>query len=124
MDLVISKEKLLSILKENRAKHHEKFVKAVAIYKEEAVHVLMKNIDNISRGVKLRVVFLLPVPEEHLKDYDRAIHSLELDTRNEIKLDDGEARCYVEDQWNWINSFLSNTVAYSNPTATDGEEED
>ena len=113
MDLVINRQMLVTILIENKDKHHNNFVKAVASYKEKAVEVLKQNIDNISSGKKLRVYFTLPVPEEHTKDYDRAIRSLGLDTRDEIKLTEADARCYVDDQWGWSQSFLSNTVSYN-----------
>jgi hypothetical protein len=123
MDLVIKREQLISILKDNRKDHHEKFVKAVAIYKEKAVEVLKRNIDNISSGKKLRVYFVLPVPEEHLKDYDRAIRSLELDARDEIKLTEQDARNYVDDFWGWSQSYLSNTTAYLDTKRTEEEED-
>ena len=123
MDLVIKREQLISILKDNRKDHHEKFVKAVAIYKEKAVEVLKRNIDNISSGKKLRVYFVLPVPEEHLKDYDRAIRSLELDARDEIKLTEQDARNYVDDFWGWSQSYLSNTTAYLDTERTEEEED-
>jgi hypothetical protein len=112
MDLVIEKQILVSILIKNRDEHHEKFVKAVALYKQKAVEVLKQNIDNISSGKKLRVYFVLPVPEEHVNDYDRIIRFLAIDTRKEIKLTEQEARNYVDDQWGWTQSYLSNTTSY------------
>lgn len=113
MDLVIKRDQLLDILKENRSKHHDNFVKAVAIYKKKAVELLKQNIDNISAGKRMSIIWTLPVPEEHTKDYDRAIRSLSLDARAEVKLSEQDARNYVDDQWNWSNSFLSNTVSYN-----------
>jgi hypothetical protein len=113
MDLVIKRENLVAILKENKNKHHTNFVEAVAKYKIKAVEVLKENIDNISSGKKLRIFFTLPVPEEHTKDYDRAIHSLELDARDEIKLTEQDARCYVDDQWGWSDSYFANTSSYN-----------
>ena len=123
MDLVIKRDKLISILRKNREDHHEKFVKAVAIYKEKAVAVLKTNIDNISSGKKLRLYFPYPVPEEHLKDYDRAIHSLELDARDEIKLNEQDARNYVDDFWGWSGSYASNTSSYLVSPEKNEEEE-
>ena len=113
MDLVIDKMTLISILIKNRDEHHNNFVNAVIAYKEKAVEVLKQNIDNITSGKKLRIYFALPVPEEHIKDYDRAIHSMSLDTRKEIKLSEQDARNYIDDQWGWSQNFLSNTVAYN-----------
>lgn len=112
MDLVINREVLVKILIENKNNHHDNFVKAVEKYKEKAVEVLKQNIENISSGKKLRIYFALPVPEEHTKDYDRAIRSLALDTRVEIKLSEQDARCYVDDQWGWTQNYLSNTSSY------------
>jgi hypothetical protein len=56
--------------------------------------------------------FTLPVPEEHTKDYDRAIRFISLDTREEIKLSEADAKSYVEDMWGWTASYLSNTSSY------------
>jgi hypothetical protein len=112
MDLMIEKNVLISILVKNRDEHHEKFVKAVALYKQKAIEVLKQNIDNISSGKKLRVFFTLPVPEEHVNDYDRAIRFVTIDTRKEIKLSEQDAINYVEDQWGWSQSYLSNTTSY------------
>ncbi len=113
MDLVIKRENLIAILKENKDKHHDNFVKAVVKYKEKAVEVLKQNIENISSGKKLRIYFTLPVPEEHTKDYDRAIHSLEIDARDEIKLSEQDARSYVDDFWGWSASYFANTSSYN-----------
>jgi len=113
MDTSVKKEALLEILKKNRANHHKVFVKAVAKYRDQLLEQLEEHVKRIrTQKGAIRVYISLPVPEEHLSDYDRAIRMVELDTRPEILLTEKDAAHFIEDCWEWEHSFLSNTTSY------------
>jgi hypothetical protein len=54
----------------------------------------------------------LPVPEEHLADYDRAIAMLERHIEPTIQLSETAYAQLVDDDWGWRDQFVSNTYSY------------
>lgn len=55
----------------------------------------------------------LESPRSHTKDYDLVIKMLELSTKDEITISGNQFNQYVEDEWAWKNSFVSNASIYS-----------
>lgn len=115
MDVSIKKDKLLEVLRTNREKHHALYEEAVQEYKislEKELKKYLKKVQEQTKGV-IRVYISLPVPEEHLDDYDHVIEMILLDTRDVFILSEGEAKTYLGNKWGWMNSFASNTMSYS-----------
>ncbi len=114
-NVLVSKEDLLSTLKENRAKHIEEYNEAVAEYKV-AFKKLVKKLVKASKSEDISKYvdnIDLDAPFSAEKDYDRAIQMVDMSVENEIKLDATQFDCLVLDNWDWKHSFLSNKMAYA-----------
>jgi len=111
--IVVDKDQLLDTLKDNRDTHRTAFMAAMDKFRTLAIERFEENIEEIKRGGPVRTFLELPVPEEHTKDYDRAIMMLEWDKGTEVELSEVEFAQYVEDDWGWQQSFASNTMSYT-----------
>jgi hypothetical protein len=108
----VSKNDLLTILRENRARHSETFQKALDAYYNEMLRLLEQKIADVRAGRKVSHVITLPTPEEHIADYDRVIGMLEMSLDEEVELDEHQYDEYVNDEWGWRRSFTANTSSY------------
>jgi hypothetical protein len=95
------KEKLLA----NREAHIKQYAEAkVGFYLavEESLDK-SRNALNAQKdaGTVANVLFNEIAPESHLKEYDRALHKLELSVDDVIELSDQDFQQYVQNEWNW-----------------------
>lgn len=51
-------------------------------------------------------------PKTYSKEYKKIISMLEITTQKEIELTVSEFDCYMNDNWDWKDSFLSNKMLY------------
>lgn len=51
-------------------------------------------------------------PKTYSKEYKKIITMLEITTQKEIELTVSEFDCYMNDNWDWKDSFLSNKMLY------------
>lgn len=114
-DAKVLKEDLLSKLKDNRENHRATFEMAIQVYQDKVTELLETLITRAKDGkvIPQRALYDLPMPEDHTTDYDVAITMLEMDTREKFLLTQREFRRYVMDQWEWTDSFTTNTVSYA-----------
>ena len=126
--ITVEKKRILEIIKRNKENHVEEYKEAMKGYRVGVVaglEKLMGNIQDMSNevelsleearnGGKLKTSFSLDVyspftdlikPESHEKEYETVIGMIELDTGVEVELDRGEYRNYVQDDWDWSDSF-------------------
>jgi|SRR6478609_7178155 len=114
MNVSVGKAKLLQILQENLEKHKIEYNKAVIVWKEDVVKALQKSIDKVNNTAEpISVYTNLPLPEEHIKDYEHVIKMVGFDTREILVLEEQEAKEFLGDDWNWKRSFTANTMSYS-----------
>jgi len=111
--ITVMKDQLLAKLKENRSKHREIFLKAIDLFREEAIVVFDQNLQAARDGKKFSVHLDLSRPKDHTKDYTRAIEMLEWSIEDKIEITDSDFRAYVQDDWGWRPTFLSNKYAAS-----------
>lgn len=111
--VVVSKRRLLSILKKNRAAHRSTFLDALAGYKRQFVIELERILEKARNGSAFTSVVSLEMPQDHTSDYNRVIGMLELTKERTIRLDEREYAMYVEDRWGWQADFLTTASAYS-----------
>lgn len=109
----MKKEELVKVLEENMAAHNEIFEEALEGYHKEAVGILEEHIAAIKSGKVRRVVFHLPEPEDHTKDYERVIAMIVANEDDVISLEEYEFQQYVLDDWSWKRQFLTSNSAYS-----------
>ena len=109
----LAKRAVINQLLENRKVHRQKFEEAMDGYRDEAVRVLEKHIENIKNNEPQQVYLNLPLPEDHSEDYDRAIQMLEWSLDDEVILNQREYSTYIMDDWGWKQDFDSTWAMYS-----------
>ena len=112
-DILVKKSTLIEKLKKNRAAHHKIFEEALVGYRKQAIKLLDQQLKRAKSGKKFHTYIVLTVPQDQTKDYDRAIGMLAMDLSDEVALSENDYRCYVLDEWNWKDQFLSTNSAYS-----------
>jgi hypothetical protein len=152
--VVIDKEKLLSILRENKAAHDdilqaalvgywetakekvrlkkEEFTKALDELFKDGEYQLAKYYSKLENkeplkhealNVKFNFRASLDIiyPEDHSKDYDRAIRMVELSVYDNVELTEAQFESYVLNNWDWKQSFLASNAGYATSAINAGE---
>lgn len=109
----VERDRLLSTLQENRAKHVEEYTTAVEQYRVEAEKALRKRALEVRDGKTLKTAIDLPEPRSFEEEYDRAIAMVEWSTEPQIELDEQDFRAFVLDEWNWRGHFAATTSLYN-----------
>src|ERR1022692_1507745 len=92
---------LLEKVRSNRVVHNASFSVATAEFRKQALIRLDRIRHDLESGQTPSLYIDLPVPEQHLKDYDRAIRMLQDHTNSTIDLDEQGYMRLVDDVWNW-----------------------
>jgi len=109
----VKRDELLAVVRKNRETHRATFLKAVDGLEKKWRSSLEEKLAAIRSGRRPdRYVLVLTEPQDQTKDYDRAIKSLEMETRDEIELDQHEFAQLVMDDWQWKGQFTATTSQY------------
>lgn len=111
--VTVNKSDLLEALNTNRDAHRAIFEEALAGYKTEAERLLEGHLAAVRSGKVRTVLVNLPMPEDHTRDYDRAIKMIEMSVDTEITIDETSFSQYVMDDWRWKRQFLTSNSTYS-----------
>ena len=112
-NILVNKEELKDILKENRRKHREIFEAAQVGYRKEAVALLDKALENARTGKDIKMYFSLDAPVDQTKDYDRVIRMLNMSVEETLELSEVDFAQYVLDDWSWKMNFMSTNSKYT-----------
>jgi hypothetical protein len=107
------KADVLKALKKNRSEHAKIVHEAQSGYRERAIELTKKLLDDLKAGKSVSLVINLPLPVNHLDEFDQVIRMLELSKGNEVDLDGNEFRCFMLNKWGWQHQFLASNVMYS-----------
>lgn len=112
------------IFKFPKAKVLEKLKENAEIHKKEFKELLTKNTEHVKAEI-LKVAqsegypdlskvneAIRAKPTDHSRDYERMISILQMTTQDEIELTGSEFERYIEDEWDWKDTFLSNKTMY------------
>lgn len=110
--ITVDKPKLVKTLTKNRKKHLKLFEEAQKVYRAQMIEELDRALKDAKNGKKIRRSFTLPVPENHVEDFDTALQMLEWEKGEEIELSHSDFLQYVENKWGWQQSFHANTETY------------
>jgi hypothetical protein len=110
--ITIVKEKLLPLLKENKAKHDQIYDAAVSGYWVKAEEILNEKLAKIKIQEKIEPYLGLTYPENYADDYNKVISMVELTSQDLIELSHQEFDQYVRNIWGWRSSFLSCNSVY------------
>ena len=114
----VKKTELLTILKNNRDKHHAVFEEAWEGYRKESIRIHEENLKTLKSGKKVVVAFYEQPPQDHTDDYDVVIRMLEMDVDNHVELDQQQFQNYIDDDWNWKQSWVTSNSKYSATVAS------
>jgi len=118
--ITILKEKLLPLIKENKAKHDQIYDAAVSGYWVKAEEVLNEKLAEIKIQEKIEPYLGLTYPENHTDDYNKVISMVELTSQDVIELNHQEFDQYVRNRWGWRNSFLGCNSTYGTGASFSG----
>lgn len=110
--VVINKPDLLKVLQENRAAHREFFERAIDGWQILVQKKIEEIVERAKAGDYEHVFYQMVRPEDHTKDYDRAIRMLELDIHDTVRLAEAEFATYVQDDWGWKKQWATSNSAY------------
>jgi hypothetical protein len=104
---------LIEKMKANRDEHRAIFEEALEGYRARAIEILEEHLERIKKGKVERVAVMLPIPEDHTRDYDRVLMMLDMSVDEQIQLDERRFQQYVLDDWTWQREFLTASSNYS-----------
>ena len=116
-EITVKKSDLLRIMQENRTKHHQIVIEAQAGFRQKVIERLDEMLKLASEGKRIDINVGLQMPEDHTEEYDTVIGMLELDINDNVELDIGQYRMYVQDKWGWQRSFTTTNAFYSSTAA-------
>jgi len=112
---------ILEKLKENRQKHIEIYHEAMKNYKSKVIELLKEKIEEVNSSEKIEAIsFHLALPQSFVKEYDMAIRALEYNVDDTIQLDQDQIEKYINDNWQWMDTFLVGSMNYSAQAAEYG----
>lgn len=110
---IVNKDELLTILEDNRARHREVFEAALEGFHEEAQRQLRATVKRVRDGLRQDVLLRLQAPQDHTRDYDRAIRMIEMHQGDTMTLSEEDIAQYVMDDWGWKGLWLQNSGSYA-----------
>lgn len=111
-EVVVGKEELLAVLRQNRARHREVFLEAQEGFRKRAIAELDRSLADARAGNEVRLAVRLPEPEDHTDDYDREIRMLEMHQHAQVMIRAQLFDQIVMDRWGWSNTFNTTNSAY------------
>jgi hypothetical protein len=103
---------LIDRLKKNRAEHRKIFEEALVGYRNRVIEELDRRLKDAKAGRKIDTRIYLTEPEDHTREYDRAIDMLEMHTEPEIELTREEFVRLARDEWEWMDQFIATSSTY------------
>lgn len=110
--ITIPKDKLLTKLRENQAKHKDEFELAREGFQIELKAELEAKLSDLAAGKSVKLGFTVRYPDNHYPDYSDVIEELEWDESDVIELDRQEFQWYVQDQWHWRDQWFASNTGY------------
>jgi hypothetical protein len=117
LQVTISKEELLKILKKNLVQHKKDFVEAQKNW-QIAVAKRLKPMQKLAAQGKLdeidhdAVDLLRDLPNSHEEEYEDIIGMLELHQGDTITIKMAQYQQWIKDDWGWKHSFDSSNAFY------------
>lgn len=115
--VTVEKNSLLDTLRNNRKAHAATYREAVVAYRVAALARLQEIMTDLADTAMppKPLNWVLPLPEQHLGDYDKAIRMLEQDVKALVELPEEAYDRLIEDHWDWRDRFDANTASYTGP---------
>lgn len=108
----VSRTKLLGIVERNRARHIERFERALVGWRRKLIASLGKALRQARAGTDPKLVSL-PKPMRFVDEYDRVLGMLKMSTDKTVELSQSDFDQFVRDKWAWSDAFANSTVGYA-----------
>lgn len=119
LKIKVEKTKLITALKQNKAKHIADYKEAVTNWKKEVTEIINKantqvNEENYDSFInRNNQVFRIDAcPSSHIKEYESAIEMLEFCSDQEIELDVTQFNAFIKDEWTWRQAWQLHNSKY------------
>jgi hypothetical protein len=110
----VKKDDVLSALQANREEHRQIFEEAIKNWKDQVIIRLEEMVEKAKKDINEVVLSVgLVRPQDHTKDYNRAIKMLEMSQDDELELTQSDFAQFVMDDWGWQRDFLTTSSNYS-----------
>ena len=113
----VNKAELISTLEQNRTRHRQIFEEACVGYQKAVIKELEAQLKRAKEGIRRSMIISIPAPVDQTKEYDRAIAMMKMSVDNEVMLSERDFQCYVLDDWDWKQKFLTASSVYSRRAA-------
>jgi hypothetical protein len=114
--ITVPRQKLIATISGNRERHIRAHDKAVKGWRSKQIETVqrasVKAMRNARAGRQVSLVVSLPKPSSYVKQYDRVLGMLRMDTSPTIKLTAQDYDRFVKDEWEWSNEFANSTIGY------------
>lgn len=108
----VSKEFLLEKLKHNKVEHEKAYQEIVEARQLKLIKDLKECLKKAKKEREYVPNIYAPMPENHVKDYDRAIGILTASLDDEFEITSSEYDQYVNDDWKWKTGWLTISGSY------------
>ena len=125
-EVKVSRNKLLTTLKQNLSRHRSDFETAVAGYqqaRQERLALLaaeaLAAAENPTEATRktvheaYREFAHLESPSDHSESYELAIEIMSWECEDEVTLSINDFQCYVRDRWTWREQFRNSVLNYA-----------
>jgi len=107
------RDELLKIVQENKKQHEAMRKEALAGYCEKATAACEEAVAKLLYAEPASVLIRMRPPEDHTRDYERAIRMLEKTQQTEIELSEHDFATLVDDDWEWTGSWVTSNRGFS-----------
>jgi hypothetical protein len=108
----VSKGFLLEKLETNKVEHEKAYYQILDARQDKVVEVLKEELKKAKADRTYQPTLYVPLPENHVKDYERAITILNASLDKEFELTSSEFDQYVNDDWQWKTTFMTTSGCY------------
>lgn len=119
-NIKVKKEELVTILRDNRAKHRSEFEKALKNYRTSVIGILEDKLKDARDNKRVKHRIELEQPMDQTKDYDRALKMLEMSVDGVVELSEVNFAQYVQDDWSWKQQFSHLNSSFADTAMTYG----
>lgn len=113
MKIIANKEEVLATIRKNAEQHKKIFEEATEGYLKKIKKELLKHLERAENKEVYNIFIRHTPPENHLKQYERAVKMLEMHNGETIELGDEQVETLILDNWKWKNHFMDIAATYS-----------
>jgi hypothetical protein len=111
----VNRDRLIDAIKINKTRHAEDVTAAREAYRTAMQMALVDALKQLESGEFdgiHKMINALDKPEDHTRDYERALLMLDMSQDAIIELTEAEFRQFVQDEWGWKGAWTAMNAKY------------